>query len=166
MKRQLINNMLYSMIVCSILFLVSSCGGGTPAPAGSTPPTPTPTQTVAQQIAKIWSVTNVKEDGITVFISGGTANIKVGYLNFKLDLSSVSAAKLTEYDGKTITGKWSVSADGKSVTLTDLVPEPTDTSGTISYTINSVADKSFKITRNVLNRKTGATKTEYELTTP
>jgi hypothetical protein len=162
MKNQLLKKTRYpALAICSLILLIG-CGGGTPAPT----PTPPATQTVAQQIAKTWSVQSVKEDNITVFISGGTANIKVGYLNFKLDLSSLSAAKLTEYDGTTITGKWSVSADNKTVTLTDLSPEPTDTNGTISYTINQVTASSFKITRNVLNRKTGATTTEYELKIP
>ena len=150
----------------AILALFSGCTPTTPAPAGSgTTPTPTPgTPTVTELMNKTWTVTIVKEDATTVYTKGDGSSIRMGYVDFQLNLSSLTSAKLTAVDGRTFTGTWSISADSKTLTLLGLTPEPTDTGGTIAYEINSITDTALKLTRNSSNRKTGAAKTEYELT--
>lgn len=150
-----------------MLFLVLLTGCPSPDPTPAPPTnngTGTVTPTFSDKIAKIWNVSSVKEDGNAVFATGGTLNTKPGYTKFKLDLSSKSSVKITEYDGNTFTGVWSISADEKMLTLSSLKPEPAGTAGTIVYDINELTATVLKITRNSLNRKTGATKTEYQLT--
>jgi hypothetical protein len=156
-------------IVVFFLAILTGCPGPTPDPNSTTnngSGTGTVTVTFSDKIAKIWNAGSVKEDGNPVFATGGSSNTKPGYTKFKIDLSSKSSVKITEYDGNTFTGIWSISADEKTLTLSNLNPEPTGTGGTISYDINELTASILKITRNTLNRKTGANKTEYQLTNP
>lgn len=162
MKRPLIKkNVIFGLFLS---FLTACSSGSTPAPGSST--TTTVTVTFSDKIAKTWAASSIKEDGNAVFTSGGASNTKPGYTKFKLDLSSKNSVKITEYDGNTFTGVWSISADEKILTLSNLNPEPAGTGGTIAFDINELAASILKITRNTLNRKTGATKTEYQLTNP
>ncbi len=124
------------------------------------------TVSFSDRIAKIWNPGSVKEDGFAVFANSAATNTKPGYTKFKLDLSSKSSVKITEYDGNTFTGVWSISPDEKTLTLSNLTPEPSGTGGIISFDINELTASILRITRNTLNKKTGATKTEYQLTNP
>lgn len=157
MKKTLIKEI---AILGIFLLTISACN-----PDG-TIATPIITVSFSDKIAKIWNPSSVKEDGFAVFANGAATNTKPGYTKFKLDLSSKSSVKITEYDGNTFTGVWSISADEKTLTLSNLNPEPSGTGGTIAFDINELAASVLKITRNTLNRKTGATKTEYQLTNP
>ncbi|MFN8353344.1 MAG: hypothetical protein U0Y10_02775 [Spirosomataceae bacterium] len=125
----------------------------------STPP-------LSERIAKIWSANIVKEGSTVVYTKGATTNIKAGYVSFKLDLSSQTSAKLTEYDGNSFTGQWALSADEKTLTLSNLNPQPTGTSGTIAFTINEANDTNLKITRTTASAKTGGTINDYQLVNP
>jgi hypothetical protein len=164
MKKQFPTKVLLPLFI-SMILVMAGCGGTTtPTPATSTPtPTPVP-PTVTEQMSKSWKVTSAKEDGTTVFTSGDGSSLRLGYSDFKLDLTSLSAAKLTAVDARAFTGKWSISADGKTLTLTELNPEPTGTGGTIAYDIAGLTATAVLLTRNTTNRKTGAAKTEYQLT--
>lgn len=137
----------------TVIVLMGSCK------KDSTPP-------LSERIAKIWSANIVKEGSTVVYTKGAASNNKPGYSNFKLDLSSQTSAKLIEYDGNTFTGQWSLSSDDKTLTLTNLNPQPTGTGGTISFTINEVTDTSLKITRTSASAKTGGTINDYQLANP
>ncbi len=170
MKRKLFNKSGLSIFTLMVLtFLLTACPkkktDPTPATPGtpSTPSTPVAT-TITVKLSKNWGAISVSEDGTVVFTNSNSSNIKPGYGNFKIDLRSQNAAKLTEYDGKSFTGTWSISSDEKTLTVTGLTPQPTDTGGTIVFTINEITDSSMKITRTSKNRKTGATTTIYTLT--
>jgi hypothetical protein len=136
----------------------------TPAPITPTTPTTPATPTVTERMNKTWKVTLVKEDAAVVYTKGVTTSLRMGYADFILNLSSLSASKLTAVDGNTFNGTWSISADGKTLTLLGLTPEPTGTGGTIAYSIDNLTDTVLKMTRNSVNKKTGAAKTEYEMT--
>ncbi len=149
-----------------LILLVSLTGCPSPATTPSPTPTPTPTPTLAQRIGKSWSANIVKEGTVAVYTKGGAANIKPGYLGFKLNLNSQTGVSLTEFDGNTFTGQWALSTDGKMLTLNNLNPQPTDTGGTISYTINEATDASLKLTRTTVSAKSGGTINDYQLTNP
>jgi hypothetical protein len=115
--------------------LMACSGGGDPAPA---PTTPTPTVNVADLVKKVWSVSSVQWDGVPKYDKSSTSNVVQGYAQFKLDLSSGSSVTLTEFDGRIFTGTYTVSTDGKTLTLNGLtssVGAPTGTGGTITYSI-------------------------------
>ena len=119
---------------------------------------------VAERIQKVWSVQSVKEGSSTVFTRGGTTNTKPGYAVFRLELASSNLVRFTDFDGVTVTGTWSVSADEKMLALTGLTPTPTGTNGSISFTISSLTDTSLIIVRTSTSLKTGNTINEYILT--
>jgi hypothetical protein len=167
MKKQLIIKIGQMSLALFVGLILSSAGcEKTTAPTPATPNTPsTPaTPTVTERMNKSWTVLSVKEDAATVYTKGDAASLRKGYSDFVLNLSSLSSAKLTAVDGRTFTGTWSISADGKTVTLLGLTPEPTGTGGTIAYSIDNLTDTALKLTRNSVDKKTGAAKTEYELT--
>lgn len=165
MKKKVLLKVSQVVLVTFVSIMLSSVGCSKEDPKPATPNTPTTsTPTVAQQMAKTWKVSSAKEDGTTVFTAGDGSSLRLGYSDFKLDLSSLSAAKLTAVDARTFTGKWSISADGKTLTLSELDPEPTGTGGTIAYAIASLTTTGVLLTRNSENKKTGASKTEYQLT--
>ncbi|WP_461096553.1 hypothetical protein [Spirosoma luteolum] len=132
--------------------LLMSCGGS------KTPP-------VSERIAKIWTARIVEENTSTVYTRGGTTNIRPTYSNFKLDLSSPPTVKLTEFDGNTFVGQYSLPTD-QQVTLTALQPAPTGTNGTITFTINSLSDTELVLTRTTTSQKTGGTTNKYTLSNP
>jgi hypothetical protein len=122
------------------LFAISlmACSGGEPAP---TPTPPTPTVNVADLVKKVWSVSSAQWDGVSKYDKSSTSNVVQGYSQFKLDLSTAGSVKLTEFDGKVFTGSYSVSSDGKTLTLSSLTSAegaPTGTGGVIAYTILTV----------------------------
>lgn len=149
----------------AVLLVIGSLVMLTACPKKTSDPNPKTTETtIVVKLSKNWGTKSVSEEGNLVFTSNGSSNVKPGYGYFKLDLRSQSTAKLTEYDTNTFTGTWSISADEKKLTLSGLNPEPTGTGGTIIYNIDSITDTALKMTRNSLNKKTGASQTSYELT--
>lgn len=139
----------------SLLILLGAlmgCSGSKPAP-------------VSERIAKIWTASKVDENKITVYTRGGASNVR-NYTAFKLDLSQAPTVRLTEVDGNTFVGKYSLPTDNRLV-LTDLNPVPTGlTTGTIEFTINSIDDNNLSLSRTTTSQKTGGTLNDYTLTNP
>lgn len=121
-----------------LTILVMACGsGGDPAPT-PTPTPPTPTVSVATLVKKVWTASTAQWDGVTKYDKTSSSNVVQGYSQYKLDLSTAGSVTLTEFDGKTFTGTYTVATDGLSLTLNGLTSAdgaPTGTSGTITYTI-------------------------------
>jgi hypothetical protein len=116
------------------------------------------TKPVSELVAKAWSAQTVREASTLVYTKGGTNNIKAGYSNFKLDLSSATNVTYKEFDGNSFTGN--------KLTLSNLNPKPTGTDGTIEFTINSYSDSQLDITRTTSSQKTGGTLNNYALVNP
>lgn len=116
----------------------------------------------SELIQKQWIANIIKENDLAVFTKGATNNIRQGYLQFKLNLSA-GLVNFTEFDGTTFSGQWEISADEKTLILTNLNPQPTDTNGQIEFTINSISETSLILTRVTTNKKTGNTISTYEL---
>lgn len=133
------------------LFALMSCKKGKIAP-------------LSERIAKVWSAQKVTEASTVVYTKGASSNAKPGYSQFRLDLSSATSVRLTEFDGNTFVGQWEVSADEKTLTLKNLNPQPTGTGGMIVYNIVEGSDSSLKLTRTTASAKTGNTLNSYELT--
>ena len=117
-------------ILFAFIMVLSGCG--------KTAADPTPTEL----LTKTWSVNIAKHDGTQVYQKSATTNIDAGYTNYKLSLSGTGAsltASLTARDNTTFTGAWSLSSDGKTLTLSGLKNSagvaPTGTPGTIIYNI-------------------------------
>lgn len=127
-------------------------------PSSKTPP-------LSERIAKAWTARVVTENGNTVYTRGGTSNLRT-YNNFKLDLSSAPTVRLTEFDGNTFVGTYSVQDNPQQLTLTALQPSPTGTSGSIVYTINSISDTELVLARTTTSQKTGGTSNVYTLSNP
>lgn len=118
----------------------------------------------AERLGKIWTATKVDQNNTTVYTKGGTANVVDGYKNFRLDLSSPSTVKYTEYEGTTFVGTWTTT--DQVLTLTGLTPQPTGTGGTIAFNITSLTDNSVVLTRTTASQKTGGTTNVYTLSNP
>lgn len=142
---------LVSALFCIVV--LTACPGKKPTP-------------VSERIAKIWTASSVAYDGTTVYNRTTTTNVVPGYSNFKLDLSSGSTVRYTEFDGNTFTGTWSVSSDGTQLILAGLTPQPTGTNGTITFTITSLSDSALSLTRTTTSQKTGGTTNTYTLSNP
>ena len=125
----------------------------------------TPVIPVSDRIAKAWTARKVDENSTTVYTKGGTNNVRPGYSNFRLDLSSKTSATLVDFDGNRFTGTWSVPTDTRLV-LTGLTPQPTGTNGTIEFTITTLGDNEVVLTRTAASQKTGGTINVYTLTNP
>jgi len=121
---------------------------------------------VSDQLKKVWSASLVKESSTTVYTKGGSTNVKPGYSQFRLDLSSATATSLTEFDGNTFVGQWALSPDNRTLTISNLTPQPTGTGGTIAYTLGSVSESTLKLTRTTSSPKSGGTLNEYQLVNP
>lgn len=125
--------------------------------------TPTPTVvSVAEKITKTWTANQVTEGSSVVFSKTGSTNIKAGYSKFKLDLSSKTAVTLTEFDGNSFVGSWELIGD-KTLILKNLNPQPTDTNGSIEYTISEASSAVLKLTRTTTSSKTGGVSVAYVL---
>lgn len=120
---------------------------------------------VADRIAKAWTARKVDENSTTVYTKGVANNVRPGYSNFRLDLSSKTSATLVDFDGNRFTGTWSVPSDTRLV-LTGLTPQPTGTNGTIEFTIGGLTDTEVTLTRTAASQKTGGTINIYTLTNP
>ena len=119
---------------------------------------------LSERIAKVWSAQKVTEASMVVYTKGASSNAKPGYSQFRLDLSSATSVRLTEFDGNTFVGQWGVSSDEKILTIKNLSPQPTGTGGTIIYNITEGSESSLKLTRTTASAKTGNTLNSYELT--
>lgn len=121
---------------------------------------------VSVQLKKVWSAGLVKESSATVYTRGSNTNVKPGYSQYRLDLSSAATARLTEFDGNTFAGQWTLSPDDKTLTISNLTPQPTGTGGTITYTLGSVSESALTLTRTTSSPKSGGTINEYQLVNP
>lgn len=119
---------------------------------------------LSERIAKVWIAQTVEEGSSTVYTRGGASNVRAGYANFKLDLSSSTAA-LTELDNNTFRGQWELEGDGKLI-LKNLNPQPSGTSGTIEYNIVSTEEGQLNLSRTTTSVKTGGTLNKYFLINP
>lgn len=133
--------------------LLLGCG----SPAKVTP--------VSERIAKVWTASKVNQNTATVYTKGGAANSVPGYSNFRLDLSSPTTVRYTEFDNSTFTGTWSVPSDNRLV-LTGLIPAPTGTGGTLEFTIGTLNDTQLDLTRTSASLKTGGSLNTYTLSNP
>jgi hypothetical protein len=125
--------------------------------------TPTPTViSVTEKITKTWIANQVTEGSSVVFSKTGSSTIKAGYSKFKLDLSSKSSVTLTEFDGNSFIGTWEIIGD-KTLILKSLNPQPTDTNGSIEYTISEASTTVLKLTRTTTSSKTGGVSVAYVL---
>lgn len=120
---------------------------------------------ISERIAKIWTAQTVREGNTLVYTKGATANIRSGYVNFKLDLSSASSVTLTEFDNNRFTGQWELQNDTKLI-LKNLTPQPTGTNGTIEFSLSDFTDSAMKLARTTASIKTGNTINSYELVNP
>jgi hypothetical protein len=94
--------------------------------------------TVEAKLTRIWTAKVVKEGSDIVYDKTASSNKIPGYANYKLDLTSKTSAKLTEKDGVTFTGTWSISTDNTTLTISGLTSSsgvPTGTNGTLTYKI-------------------------------
>ncbi len=124
---------------------------------------PTPTVvSVAEKITKTWTANQVTEGNSVVYAKTGSNNIKAGYSKFKLDLSSKTSATLTEFDGNSFVGTWEIIGD-KTLILKSLNPQPTDTNGSIEYSITEASTSLLKLTRSTTSSKTGGVSVAYVL---
>ncbi len=118
---------------------------------------------ISSRIAKVWSASSVKENNVEVYKTGAITNTKPGYLNYKLDLSTPPNVTIKEVDGGTYVGKYTVT-DTK-ITITGLTPEPTGTSGSLSFTITSFTETELILTADQDYAKTGGKRNIYTLIT-
>lgn len=123
-----------------------------------------PKEVAPLNINRVWQAQTVKEGTAVVYTQGGTANVKPGYVNFRLDLTDPTVVKLIDIDNRTLTGTWSVSPDNKRLILENLKPQPTNTIGTIEYYIvEPPTAQNLPLQRTAESRKTGNTVNEYQL---
>ena len=144
-------------LMVAIITMVAGCSGcGTKA------------KSVTELLTRAWSAQTVKEGSPVVYTKGATTNIRGGYSNFSLNLSSPTSASYKEFDATVFTGTWTVTegATGNKLTLTGLSPKPTGTDGTIEFTINSASETELSLTRTTSSQKTGGTINTYNLVSP
>jgi hypothetical protein len=121
------------LLICLFSVQLLSCGS-----SSGSDPAPTPQPTVSQLISKSWSANTASWDGVTQYTKGATSNLVSGYSQFKLDLTSSTAASLTEFDGRKFTGTYTLSTDNKKITLNGLTSSegaPSGTNGTLEFNI-------------------------------
>ncbi len=119
---------------------------------------------VSGLIGKVWQAQLVKEGATTVYTQGATGNVRPGYANFRLDLSTPGKVALTDIDGRTSVGTWTVSTDNRRLILENLVPKQSETIGTIEYYIVvPPTDAQLQVQRTAESRKTGNTVNDYTL---
>ena len=124
---------------------------------------------ISEVIRKVWTANVIKENTTTVYTKGATGNIKDSYSYFKLDLSSTAqqTVRLTTIDQTTFVGNWTISADNSKLTLTNLQPVPTGTTGTIEFAFDGTpTETQLNLTRTSPDAKTGNTTNNYQLVNP
>jgi hypothetical protein len=124
-----------------------------------------PPPTTEELMKKSWSAQTVTENSSTVYTNGGTANSKPGYSQFQLNLSGLPSVTLKTLDGQSFTGTAAISADGKTLTLSNLTPAPTG-GNTIIFTISNLTESNLTLTRTTPDPKVGNATVVYTLKTP
>lgn len=117
---------------------------------------------VSERIKKNWTAQSVKEGSTVVYTKGGASNTKPGYANFSLNLASAPTFTWKTVDGNTFTGSYSLPTDTRLL-LTGLTPPPTNTGGSVEFTIISFSDTQMVLARTTADSKTGGTINEYTL---
>jgi hypothetical protein len=142
----------------SFLFVLSialftSCGGKSKA------------KPLSEIIKTVFSAESVKHDGVVVYTKGAATNTNANYSKFKMDFTSGTTVAWTDVDGTLFAGSYTLSADAKTLTLSNLVPSPTLANGTVEFSVVSFSESPKKITlkRNNGSQKTGNTINEYTL---
>jgi hypothetical protein len=128
-----------------------------------------PAKPVSELIRKRWTAREVKENGTTVYTKGASSNTKPGYASFVLDMSGATGnnVRLTAVDGNQFAGNWALSSDNKTLTLSNLSPQPTGSNGTLEYTINgTVTETQLNLVRTTPDPKTGNSTNDYQLVNP
>lgn len=120
---------------------------------------------LAEQIGKVWSAQTVREGSTVVYTKGAANNSKPAYDRFRLDLSSPTTVRLTEFDGTAFSGAWELVND-KTLILKGLSPQPTGTNGTLEYSVQAASTTELKLSRMAASLKTGGTVNDYSLITP
>jgi hypothetical protein len=122
---------------------------------------------VSEIIKAVFFAEQVKHDNKIVYVKGGTGNTVSAYSKLRMDLSSSSSVSFTDFDGNTFSGTYSLAADSKSLTFSNLTPVPTGSGGTIIFSILSFSESPAKLvlSRTGTSTKTGNTLNEYTLTT-
>jgi hypothetical protein len=136
------------------LFLILICMGCQPKKI----------EPIADILGRKWKAQMIREGNQVVFNLGSNQNIKAGYANYRLDLSSPAQAILRDIDNRTLTGTWAVSTDNQRLIIENLNPKPTGTIGTIEFYIKEPpTQEALKIERTDESRKTGNTLNYYQL---
>lgn len=118
---------------------------------------------IGDLIGKVWKVQSAKENSVQVYAAGATNNIRPSYVNFRLDLSKTTQVILIDLDGRKTVGTWSLSTDNQRLILQNLVPQPSETNGTIEFYIKAITENSLALERTAESRKTGNSLNEYAL---
>lgn len=151
------NLKLFGLIILAFVTILqfSGCGSGTKA------------KPVSEILKAVFFAQQVKHGGTLVYTKGGAANTVSGYSKFRIDLTSSTTVSFTDFDGNTFSGNYSLSADSKSLTFSNLTPIPTGSGGTITFSIVSFLESPAQVvlSRSGASVKTGNTINEYTLTT-
>lgn len=139
-----------NLFIILALFFIAACGKQESKP-------------LSDILKKNWVPNSVTENGTTVYISGGSGNTSPSYVNFKLNLNEGGSLTLIEVDKTLFNGLWELSSDNKTLSLKNLNPQPTGTTGQIDFTIINATETELKISRKSNNLKTGGTINVYEL---
>ena len=126
--------------------------------------------TVEEKLTRVWTAKIVKEGSDIVYDKTASSNKIPGYANYKLDLTSKTSAKLTEKDGVTFTGTWSISTDNTTLTISNLTSSsgvPTGTNGTLAYkVIGTPTTAALTLETATAYIKASNTIANYQLTNP
>jgi len=120
---------------------------------------------VKEVIAKKWTAKQVDENSTVVYTKGATNNIRLGYTQFLLDLSSPTSVTYREFDANEFTGTWDV-VNNEKLVLNTLTPQPTGSNGTLEFTITSASETELVLTRLTASGKTGGSTNKYTLANP
>ncbi|MBO0934420.1 hypothetical protein [Fibrella aquatilis] len=138
-------------LLLAVMLTATACQKAEPAP-------------LADRIKKVWTVQSATENGTLVFLKGATSNVR-NYGSYRLDLSKPPTVTLTEVDGNTFTGQYTLQNDNRLI-LSGLTPQPTGSGGRLEYVLGAVSDNSMDLSQASANLKTGNTLNTYKLATP
>jgi hypothetical protein len=143
----------FNFLCLVTIAILSNCGGGSKA------------KPLSEIIKTVFTAETVKHDGATVYTKGAASNVNGNYSKFKMDFATGNSVKWTDFDGNIFSGNYTLSSDAKTLTLTDLVPAPTLTSGKVEFSVISFTEspKKLVLKRNAGSQKTGNTINEYSL---
>ena len=133
--------------------------------ADPTPATVSETKRITDGLTgKSWKAQKVQEGTQTVYQAGQAGTIYPGYQNYQLAFTA-SKAKFTEYTNEAFDSDWAISQTGSRtyLTLRNLTPPPTNSSGTLEFEITTFTDAQLQLTATKANLKTGNTLNAYTL---